>query len=377
MSPPAIRSVTVVPETGSPGGNSAWIVTTIAVDQRVGPRGHAHDRKRWGRSRREDFVAPVTPTEDTGAAHVVGQGRLEVGERRLARRRQRRDVQPREFERVHQSAPSVRLRVRFTRGDDRATDAFGDEVDVEHGVGADHVDVAVEALELVVEVVHATHRSTRGSRGSRRGSAARRGRSRAAAAVGRAGRGRSRRRRAPACAPRCRASASRRSRPRPGGSRAGPASVPGRSAFASCRTGSARRGSASNSSSARVAAPTAGIAAVSDRNGMIGMRTRYGSPGSANTCGGGTSDTRRAGTVTSVATMSRLPVAAMPSTCHVSLRPRPRRRARRTAGPSASRRRRPWRSATPSRRGRCRWRTASAPTTCTCRRPTASPGRTG
>ena len=38
----------------------------------------------------------------------------------------------------------------------------------------------------------------------------------------------------------------------------------------------------------------------------------------ANTCGGGISDTRRSGTTTSVTTMSRLPVAAMPSTCQVS-----------------------------------------------------------
>ena len=35
-----------------------------------------------------------------------------------------------------------------------AADALGHEVDVEDGVGADHVDVAVDALQLVVEVVH-------------------------------------------------------------------------------------------------------------------------------------------------------------------------------------------------------------------------------
>ena len=46
-------------------------------------------------------------------------------------------------------------------------------------------------------------------------------------------------------------------------------------------------------------------------------------------------------------------------------------------GRRRSRRRRPCRSAAPSRRGRCRWRTASAPTACTCRRPAAPPGRAG
>ena len=52
---------------------------------------------------------------------------------------------------------------------------------------------------------------------------------------------------------------------------------------------------------------------------MIGMRCRYGAAGAGRrACGGGSSDTRRSGTVTSVATMSRLPVAAMPSTCQVS-----------------------------------------------------------
>ena len=45
-------------------------------------------------------------------------------------------------------------RGRFLRGDDLAADAFGDQVDVEDRVRAHHVDVAVDALELVVEVVH-------------------------------------------------------------------------------------------------------------------------------------------------------------------------------------------------------------------------------
>jgi hypothetical protein len=40
------------------------------------------------------------------------------------------------------------------RRDDRAPNTFGNQVDVEHGVSADHVDIAVESLELVVEVVH-------------------------------------------------------------------------------------------------------------------------------------------------------------------------------------------------------------------------------
>ena len=144
------------PGDGEPGRELGLDRDEVAVDQRIGPRGQAHDRKRWLRRRRQDFVAPVTPTEDASAVHVVGQGRREVGERRVARRRQCRDVQPPRA-RAH---PSVRLRGRVTRRDDRATDAFGDEVDVEHGVGADHVDVAVEALQLVVEVVR--RRAARG-----------------------------------------------------------------------------------------------------------------------------------------------------------------------------------------------------------------------
>ena len=132
----------------------------------------------------------------------------------------------------------------------------------------------------------------------------------------------------------------------------------------------------SNSSTARRAAPTAGIAAVSERNGSIGMRRRYGSPRLGEHVRRRRSDTRRSGTTTVGATMSRLPVAAMPSTCQVSFTSTSSTGTRNIRGIGVLRRPRSSRSAAPSRRGRCRCRTASGPT-ARSRRRAASPRPSG